>query len=140
MSARDHIKRWSPAFESEPWWETHCALYEGPGHDWEGADVALEQMVYALAKARALPTEQTCPRCGTIVDEVSSLGKHRDCQHCEHADAIEDEIAEASDRLRRLEAEARYLALSPDERARVDAENKRVVQLAMHGLLTRDVQ
>jgi len=49
----DHHRRWGALFANEPWWEMHCALYEG---DWEGADIALDQMVYELAKARGVDT------------------------------------------------------------------------------------
>jgi hypothetical protein len=51
----------------------YCALYEGPGHDWEGADIALDQMIYALAKAKGIDTTQVCPSCSKWVDQARSL-------------------------------------------------------------------
>jgi hypothetical protein len=136
----DHHRRYGAFFKEEPWWEMHCALYDGPGSEWEGASLALDQMVYALAKARGLDTKQTCPRCQLVVDQAQSVGEWRSCDHCEHAEEIEHEVRVAADRLRKLEEEIRYLAMPPDARRSYDEENRKAVHLALSGLMARDVQ
>lgn len=136
----DHHRRYGAMFSSEPWWEAHCALYEGPGHDWEGCDV-LDQVVYALAKARGLDTWQTCPRCGTVVDQPRSLGTGHDSgDHCDHADEIEHEIRIAKLAEDRRRDEERRAALTPTQRADEDRRNAEEMKLSMHGLIWRDVQ
>lgn len=136
----DYQRRYGAFFAGEPWWEMHCALYEGPGSDWEGAGPAMEQMAFALAKARGYDTTQTCARCGLVVDQPTSLGRHQNCDGCEHAQEIEHEQRRARADQERVDREIRYLALTPEERRRVDEENQRQCRLAIHGLIRRDVQ
>jgi hypothetical protein len=140
----DHHRRWGALFAKEPWWDVQCALYEGPGHDWEDADLAMEQMLYALAKARGLDTQQVCLKCHRTVDQVRSLplpgtGSYRACEACR----AQDEWERNTDELimcEKYRAHVRwYESLPPDERKAYDQESDAAVRIYLDGILTRDV-
>lgn len=141
----DHHRRWGQLFGHEPWFEMQCALYEGPGHDWEGADLAMEQVLYALAKARGVDTTQTCPRCRNVVDQVRSLPDPASasgvgCDACE-AQWEWEHLADALVKAERRWAYQRwYAALTPEQRAIHDREAAQQAQFYLGGLITRDVQ
>ncbi len=140
MSLSDHIARWEPLFRGEPWWEMHCVLYEGPGHDWEGASEAMELMVYQLAQARGFATIQKCPECSAIVDEPSTLCSWHPCQRCREQDAWREE----AHRLMRAEAKIAYdyrrSRMTPEERELEDREAQEQYRSYLHGVIARDVQ
>lgn len=139
----DHHRRWGVLFGAEPWFSMQCALYEGPGHDWEGCDLALEQVLYALAKARGLDTTQICARCRRTIDQVRSLSAQPsglDCELCEQQDqweAIADDLILVE---RRAREERWYATLSPEQRALYDEAAAKQAVHVVYGLIARDVQ
>ncbi len=135
----DHIKRWRPIFEREPWWEMHQALYEGPGHDWEGASAAMEQMVYAIAEARGLDTKQTCNGCNKLVDQVATLGSV-DCDACEQQQAWEWQAWELELEEGRIIERLRRSKLTDAERQAEDEWAREQSTMYLRGLITRNVQ
>lgn len=144
---QDHHRRWGALFGHEPWFDMQCALYEGPGHDWEGADLAMKQVLYALAKARGLNTTQRCPWCKRVVDQVRSLpakqeayGKEDGCEGCK-AQANWEYLADALVREERRIANLWwYRSLSPEQREVYRRQRSELIRIAMHGLINRDVQ
>lgn len=143
----DHHRRWGALFGHEPWFAVQCALYEGPGHDWEeDAGLAMEQLLYALAKARGLDTTQVCPRCRRTVDQVRSLPEATSRDYSRLCDACEQQLEweEISDLLveceRRAVGERWYASLTPEQRATADRESRASLLFYVDGLMTRDVQ
>ena len=124
----NHRHRYGAFFANEPWWEMHMALYQGPGHDWEGADVALDQIMFALAKARGHDTTQVCPHCKTVVDEPRSLNPLRsdrypdkiECHWCVLADEIDNDLYRQGQAQLRAAERAAYEAMTPEQRAEYD--------------------
>jgi hypothetical protein len=117
-------------------------LYEGPGSDWEGAGTALDQMAYALAKARGLDTTQTCPECQTVVDQVATVGRYTytSCDACEATYEARHQREHHDQKLAEFEHAIWLSMLPPEERAAYLEEVRRTVTLSLRGLMMRDVQ
>ena len=137
---KEHLARWAPHFSKEPWWDMYGALYEGPGSDWEGAGTALDQMAYALAKARGLDTTQTCPACHAIVDQITTVGRYTACDACEAAKEAQHQRERHNQKLAEFEHAVWLSMLPPEERTAYLEEVRRTVTLSLRGLMMRDVQ
>lgn len=141
---REHFARWSCYFGSESWWEMYQALYDGPGHDWEGASTALDQIAYQLAKARGLDTTQTCPSCRKVVDEIPTLMEWQACSACEAAKearrAAERRAYEAQQELERIARENMLARMTPGQRAAFLERERKAFTGMRYGLISRDVQ
>ena len=154
--ASAHKLRWERYFGDEPWWADHLALYEyladkDPG----GVEQPLEELVYALARARGIDSRQTCPSCKKTVEQATSLDGEFDdrwsgCEACRTEArrlAKEAEKRHEEERKQQVEAERRYqewfASLTPEQQAFEQerrAEALKPYLLMVNGLITRDVQ
>lgn len=87
-----------------------------------------------------------------MVDEAVSLAEPLDdyrrhrldfwqgCGECRERDRVEHEQRVAAERARLAAEEQRRASLSPEERAREDAEAVSATKMMLHGLVARDVQ
>lgn len=141
MSYIDNFRnRWEPHFGKEPWWGMQLTLYEGPGHDWEGADEAMRQVMYVLAKARGIDTRQACSHCKLIIDEAKCLGSDDACSQCDAEHEARWEAQRKADDAHRIAHQRWYESLTQDQRAEYDRQQQANSAFLMHGLIKRDVQ
>ena len=136
MSRHDIFRRRFKPFDGEPWFEAIVDAYDLA---WERDDEWTERSIQdrlhetAILRGVELPYNE-CGDCGTPKLELEYL--HNECNAC-----IEEREERAErDRIAALWREARYLALSPEDRARQDAEGRLLLRTCMDGLIGRDVQ
>lgn len=134
MDAEEQFDYHYGVFKGRPWYDETKYQWTERGSDDDGLRRALDRMLHDLARGEGFTIPpQRCWKCDCDLPDDNVEGE---CDACRAKWA-----AQVAANKQREEAQRHwYESLSPEERSRVDAENREMIRLAIGGLTGRDVQ